>query len=121
MANTSNCTKGTDMPDFWAIIIIIIILMVIYGYVSSKISDRRKRKARENTIPQISESIKTGVSYNITLSDGRTFKNIEIIGSVEGDDEQFSFANWDGMLVLKQENKKRIFIKKNSIRFIEEL
>jgi len=121
MANASNCTKGADMPDIWAIVVIIIILMVIYTYISSKISDQRKRKVRENTIPQISDALKTGVNYNIVISDGPTFENVQILGSVEGDDDQFSFANWKGMLVIQQENKKRVFIKKTSIRFIEEL
>ena len=109
------------MPDIWAIIVIVIILMVLYSYVSSKLSDRKKRKIREATIPQITETLKTGVLYNVFLSDGRGFNNVEILGTVEDDDEQFSFANWEGMLVLKQENNKRLFIKKNSVRFIEEL
>jgi len=109
------------MPDVWAIIVIAIILMVIYGYVSSKISDRRKRKLREKSIPLITDSLKSGVNYNIHLSDGRKFPNVQIIGSVEGGDAEFSFAGWDGMLVLRNEDEKKLYVKKSSIRFIEEI
>jgi hypothetical protein len=121
MSNTTDCTKGADMPDVWAVIVIIIILMVVYGYISSKISDRKKRKAREATIPEVTEALKTGVLYNVFLSDGRGFENVTIIGTVEDEDAQFSFANWEGMLVLEKETHKKIFIKKSSVRFIEEL
>jgi len=109
------------MPDIWAIIVIVIILMVIYGYVSSKLSERRKRKIRERSIPLLTESLKSGIKYNVHLSDGRKFLKVEIVGSVEGENAEFSFAGWDGMLVLKNEAKKKIYIKKSSIRFVEEL
>ena len=120
MSKVNECTKGDAMPDIWAIIVIVIILMVIYGYVSSKISDRRKRKLREKSVPLITDSLKSGVNYNIHLSDRRKFPNVQIIGSVEGEDAEFSFAGWDGMLVLRNEDKKKIYVKKSSIRFVEE-
>ena len=109
------------MPDIWSIIVIVIILMVIYGYISSKLSDRKKRKIREKSIPLISETLKTGIFYKVFLSDGRSFNNVKILGSVEGDDAEFSFANWEGVLVLLNENNKKIFIKKSAVRFVEEL
>ncbi|MCO4837590.1 MAG: hypothetical protein KC426_05820 [Oceanospirillaceae bacterium] len=108
------------MPDVWAIIVSVIILMVIYGYVSSKISDRKKKKQRQETVPEISDSIKTGINYNIHLSDGRKFENVVIVGSVEGEDEAFSFAGYEGLLVFNQQNGKKVYLKKPSIRYIEE-
>ncbi len=108
------------MPDIWAIIVSIIILMVIYGYISSKISDRKKKKLRKETVPEISDSIKTGINYNIHLSDGRKFENVVIVGSVESEDEAFSFAGYEGLLVFKQQNGKKVYLKKPSIRYIEE-
>jgi len=109
------------MPDIWAIIVIVIILMVIYGYISSKLAEQRKRKRREESIPLLTDSLKSGINYNVHLSDGRKFLNVEIVGSVEGSDAEFSFAGWDGILVLKNEDQKKIYIKKSSIRFVEEL
>ena len=109
------------MSEAWAIIVTVIILMVIYAYISSKLTERKKRKLRAKTIPQVTETLKTGVSYNVFLSDGRSFKKIEILGGVEGEDAGFSFANWDGMLVLKKENNKKVYIKMSSVRFVEEV
>ena len=108
------------MPDIWAIIVSIIILMVIYSYISSKISDRKKKKLRKETVPEISDSIKTGINYNIHLSDGKKFENVVIVGSVESEDEAFSFAGYEGLLVFKQQSGKKVYLKKPSIRYIEE-
>ena len=121
MSTPTECAKNAGASDIWAFIVVVIILMVIYGYVASKIKARKKRKLREATIPHISENLKTGIKYNVILSDGNNFKNVEIIGSVEGEDAEFTFTNWEGMLVLKNENNKKIFVKKTSVRFIEEI
>ena len=121
MNKASECAKGDVMPDIWAIIVIVIILMVIYGYVSSKLSDRRERKIREKSIPLINDGLRSSINYNIHLSDGRKFQNVQIVGSVEGSDAEYSFAGWDGMLVLINKEKKKMYLKKSSIRFIEEL
>ena len=108
------------MSDVWAIIVSVIIIMVIYGYISSKISAHKKKKLRKDTVPEITESISKGVIYNIYLSDGRKFESVTIIGSVENEDEAFSFAGYDGLLVFTQKNGKKVYLKKPSIRYIEE-
>ncbi len=120
MNEESNCNSGDVMPDIWAYIVIAILLMVVYGYVSSKISERRNRKLRESTIPEIENSLKADISYNVHLSDGRKFLDVTLLGAIEGEDPGFSFAGWDGMLVLMQSSGKQIYLKKTSIRFIEE-
>ena len=121
MSKASEHTKGDLVPDTWEVIVIVIILMVIYGYVSSELSYRRKRKIREESIPPINDGLRSSVNYNIHLSDGRKFQNVQIIGSIEESDAEYSFAGWDGMLVLINKEKKKIYLKKLSIRFIEEL
>ena len=113
--------KGYEAPSIWAVIIIIILFMVIYAYISSKISERNKRISREKALPVTTDALSTGILYNVFLSDGKGFENIEIIGSVEEDDYQYAFANWEGILVLKQENTKKVYVKKTSIRYIEEV
>ncbi len=118
----SNGTESTlNMSVIWAIIVSIIILMVIYAYVSSKLSARKKEKQRAETLPEIKESIKTGVLYNIFLSGDENFERIEILGSIDGEDSELTFGNWKGMFILKKENGKKVFIKKSSIKFIEEI
>ena len=109
------------MSEVWAIIVSVIIAMVIFGYVSSKLSDRKRRIKRESTVPPISDSLKVGVMYDVHLSDGRKFESVEIMGSIENDDDAFSFTGYEGMLVLKQKNSKKVYLKKPSIRFIVEV
>jgi hypothetical protein len=121
MATVSDCSKGNEMSEVWAVIVGIIVLMVIWGYASSKWTEHKNKKTRAQTMPEISDSLKTGINYNVYLSDGRGFKNIQLVGTVENEDDLFSFANWEGMLVLLQSNGKRVFIKKTAVRYIEEI
>ena len=109
------------MQEIWAFLVAVVIIMIVYGYMSSKLSEKRKKKAREKTVPQIKSSIKTGVKYNIHLSDGRLFQNAEIIGSVDSNEEDFSFANWEGMLVIQQGSGKKAYLRTTAIRFVEEV
>ncbi len=46
---------------------------------------------------------------------------MKIIGSIEGEEAEVSFTGWEGILVLEKQNKKKTYIKKSSIRFIEEV
>jgi len=117
----TECSNGYETPSIWAVIIIIILFMIIYAYISSKISERNKRISREKALPATTDALSSGVLYNIFLSDGKGFKNVEIIGSIEGDDYQFAFSGYEGVLILKQETSKKVYVKKASVRYIEEV
>ena len=106
--------------DIWAIIVLIIIAMIIYAYIASKLSNRKKKKLREETVPVIASSITVGINYNLALSDGRIFESVKIIGSSEGEENQFSLGGWEGMLIIKQVTDKKVYIRKTAIRYIEE-
>lgn len=109
------------MSEIWAVNVSVILLLIIYGIVSSRLEKRNKLKIRAKTIPMVTDYPTTDVLYNIHLSDGRKFLSASLIGSVEGDDANFSFAGYDGMVVVKLDTGKRAFIKKSSIRYIEEV
>ena len=121
MACSNPCENESSSPEIWAILVSIIILMVAFGYISSKISSWRRKKHRAETIPGVKDPLRAGVPYNVVLSDGRRFENVEIVGTVEEEDDQFSFAQWEGMLVLRNSSSRRIFVKKPSVRIIEEI
>jgi len=110
-----------ERPDIWAYIVIAIILMVIYAYVSSKYSDWKIKKDREANFSQAENSIKKGVAYNVILNNGHKFTDVEIIGVTENENDEIALSDWAGLFVLVQNNGKRIFVKKPSIRFIEEI
>jgi hypothetical protein len=96
-------------------------MMVIYTWISSKIKARRKLKVRQSTVPYVNENLTTGKKYNVHLNDGRIFESIEVVGSSQPEEGQFSFTGWEEMLILKKETGKRIFLKQASIRFVEEV
>lgn len=121
MSTATNCAKGNDMSEVWAVIVIVILVIIIYAYIASKIKDRKRKKARDKSLPFVEDNVRPGVQYNIFLNDGRKFLSVELVGSSTVDDGQFSFAGWEGMLVLKQANSKRIFLKQSAVRYIEEL
>lgn len=123
LVKSSKCNAGNtgiETADIWAVIVLIIIAMIIYAYVSSKLAKRKQKKLREARIPMLSDNITTGIAYNLALSDGRIFEGIEVLGSCEGEDNEFSLGGWAGMLIIKQANGKKIYIKKTAVRYIEE-
>ena len=108
--------------DIWAWIVIGIMLMVVYTYIASLISDWKKKKLREKRLPMIHEGLTTDTLYTVHLSNGHSFKKVRIVGSIEGEEaEILSFAGWAGVLVLLREDGKRIYLKKTAIRFVEEV
>jgi hypothetical protein len=109
------------MSDAWAVIVAVIILMVVYAYISSKLEEKKRRKAREKSLPSVEDNVRAGCRYNVALSDSRRFENVEMVGIVGGEDGQYSFPGWEGMLVLKQANGKRLFLRQSDILHIEEL
>ena len=121
MSCPNPCENESSMSEVWVIIVVIILAMIVFGYVSSKITEWKARRRRRATIPPVSESLETGRPYNIVLSDGRRFEEVEILGTIEHDDEEFSFAPWEGLVVLRTKNDKKIYVKKPSIRYIEEI
>ena len=72
-------------------------------------------------MPLISDYPELGGRYNVHLSNGRKFQNAELLGSVEQNDALFTFAGYDGMLVLRQESGKTAYVKMTSVRCIEEV
>jgi hypothetical protein len=108
------------MPEVWAVIVGSILLLIIYSIVSSKLKARHQRKQREKSLPFVADNIRTGVGYNVHLSDGKKYLGAQIVGTSDSTSGQFSIGGWEGMLVLMQSNGKRVFVRQGSVRCIEE-
>ena len=109
------------MSKFWAAIVVIILVLVVYGMISSKLKERRRRKARESVLPYVTDSIRVGPRYDVQMSDGRRFENVEILGTNDPQDGQFPLGGWDGLLVLRLDNGKRAFVRQISVRCVVEV
>jgi len=94
--------------------------MVIYGYVSSKLSERKTEKNRRQSVPIVQESIKSGCKYSVHLSDGRVFHKALFLGEISNDQGLFVLGGYEGMVVLEKEDGKKVYCKKTAIRFVEE-
>ena len=116
----TTCEEGNSMPEFWMFIVTAIVLLILYGIISSKLEARRQRKQREKSLPFIDDNIRVGVPYNVILSDGRKFLDVQLLGTSNTSSGQFSVGGWEGMLILMQPNGKRAFVKQSSVRCIEE-
>ena len=108
------------MSLVWAVIVGFILLLVVYGIVSSKLSDRRKRKARQKALPFVEETIRAGHRYDVQLSDGRRFPGVEILGTSDPMDGQSPLGGWEGLLVLRLENGKKAYVRQTSVRCVVE-
>ena len=109
------------MANFWAVIIVIILILVVYGMVSSKLADRRKRKAREKALPYVSDTIRVGPRYDVQMSDGRRFENVEILCTKDPQEGQFPLGGWDGLLVLRLDSGKKAYVRQISVRCVVEV
>ncbi|MDR2189348.1 MAG: hypothetical protein LBE62_15085 [Azonexus sp.] len=106
--------------EIWVFIVGAIVLLVVYGIVSAKLKARRQRVAREKLLPYIEETVRIGQRYNVLLSDGRSYRDVELLGTNDPASGAFALGGWDGMLVLKQSTGKRLFVRQTSVRAIEE-
>ena len=109
------------MSEVWAVIVSVILLMIVYAIVSSKLTSRRQRRAREKVLPYVRDTIQSGKLYNVYLSDGRSFPDVELVGTNDPEAGQSALGGWDGMLVLAGNTGKRIFVRQASVRCVEEI
>jgi hypothetical protein len=108
------------MQEVWAAIAAIVLLLVIYGILSSKLKARRQKAAREKMLPFVNETVQVGKRYHVYLSDGRKFQEVELLGTNDPNSGLFALGGWEGMLVLKQQSGKRVFVRQASVRCVEE-
>lgn len=108
------------MPEIWAVIVGVIVLLILYAIVSSKLKARRIRIQREKSLPFIEDNVQPGVPYNVYLSDGKRFAGAQLLGTSDSAAGHYSIGGWEGMLVFMQANGKRVFVRQASVRCIEE-
>jgi flagellar biosynthesis/type III secretory pathway M-ring protein FliF/YscJ len=109
------------MAEVWAVIVSAILALIVYGIISSKIASRRRKRAREKVLPYVEDTVRPGKRYNVYLSDGRSFPDVELIGTNDPELGQMPIGGWEGMLVLANATGKRIFVRHASVRCVEEV
>ena len=98
----------------WLIISVIVFSTMIY--LSFQNSRKREQAWREQTFPEAECSlIKEGCRYDIALSDGRTFRQAEILGTAQGKEAEFLFG-YGNMLVLRLSDGRKAYVRQACIR-----
>lgn len=110
------------MEYFWAGLVSLIVLLIIWGIISSKVKNRRIRKATEKIFPKLMDHIQADHRYNIFLSHGKTLKNVRFIGISPGHDPQnpylpFPLCQW---LIVEKEDGKKAYLKPDTVKFYED-
>jgi len=111
------------MEYFWAALVSAIVLMIICGTISSKIKQRRIRKATEKIFPKVPEHIRADHRYNIFLSHGKLLKDVRFMGISPAHDHSnpylpFPLCQW---LIVEKANGKRAYLKPETVRYYEDV
>lgn len=114
------CNEENTMSDIWAIIVVVILVLIVYGIVSAKLEARKRRLAQERMLPSLREAFVSEASYDLSLSDGRTFKSVLLLGTTDSHVASSPLGEWGVMLVLLQPSGKKAFVRPYSVRCIEE-
>ena len=100
----------------WLIISVIVFSTMIYLSFQNSRSRKREQAWREQTFPEAECSlIKESCRYDIALSDGRTFRQAEILGTAHGKEAEFLFG-YGSMLVLRLSDDHKAYVRQACIR-----
>ena len=100
----------------WQIISIIVFSTMIYLSFQNSRSRKREQAWREQTFPEAECSlIKEDCRYDIILSDGRAFRQVEILGTAQGKEAEFLFG-YGSMLVLRLSDGRKAYVRQACIR-----
>ena len=110
------------MEYVWAAIIISVLVLILWGIIAHKITQRKLRKATAELLPTLVDHIQVGRRYNIFLSHGKMLKNVQFLGISPAHDANevflpFPLCQW--LIVLKETGRKA-YIKPQSVRYYEE-
>ena len=100
----------------WQIIGVIVFSTMIYLSFQNSRSRKREQAWRKQAFPEAECSlIKEGCRYDIALSDGHTFRQVEILGTAQGKEAEFLFV-YGSMLVLRLSDDRKAYVRQACIR-----
>lgn len=108
------------MSIFWAVVAVTALVLIVYAMVSARLTEQRRRKAREKVLPCVEEAFANDMRYDLRLADGRCFGNVEILGATAPKDGRLPFGGWEGLLVLRLDDGRKAWLRPSSIRCMAE-
>ncbi len=108
------------MSIVWAILIAAIFVWVVYAVASAKLQARKLREARETRLPFLEDAPSAGPRYDLQLSDGRVFANVQLLGTTDTQPAASALGDWGAMLVFIQASGKKNYVRPSAVRLIQE-
>ena len=110
------------MGCFWAIFASVVLILIVWGIVSTRLKNRRIRKATEKIFPKVTDHIQADRRYNIFLSHGKTLQDVKFIGISPAHDQgnpylPFPLCAW---LIVEKANGKKAYLKPDTVKFYED-
>jgi hypothetical protein len=111
------------MQYFWATVVSLVLVMILYSIISSNIKNRKMRKVAGAMMPKLQDHIQADHRYNIFLSHGKSLVNVKFLGLATPYEDKnspflpFPLQQW---LIVEKENGKKAYIKPESVRYYED-
>ena len=112
------------MELFWAIIVSVILILIIYGIINSKIQKRKPVSISIGNIKlkRIDEVFDPARRYHVVINSGAKFENVKVIGFAEavgGTDHEvvWSSRRW---LILEGVDGTKVFVSPYRIMWMKE-
>jgi hypothetical protein len=110
------------MEIFWAVVVSVILILIIYGIVNSRIQRRKPVSIGNIKLKKIDEVFDPARRYHVVINSGTRFENVKISGFAEavgGPDNEvvWSSRRW---LILEGVDGARVFVSPYRVMWMKE-
>ena len=114
------CQTQNPAPLIWAALIAAIFIWVVYAFASAKRNARKQRETRQERLPILNDAPRVGSRYDLRLSDGRVFNDVELLGTTDPEPGAAALGDWGTLLVIGLPNGKKAYLRPYAVRVIQE-
>lgn len=115
---TCNTEHSTSLV--WAALLAAIFVWVVYAFASAKRNARKLRETRKERLPILDDAPRIGARYDLRLSDGRVFDNVELLGTTDPEPGAAALGDWGTLLIVGLSNGKKAYLRPSAVRIIQE-
>ncbi|MBP6750178.1 MAG: hypothetical protein KA144_11100 [Xanthomonadaceae bacterium] len=114
------CNTQNSAPLIWAVLVAAIFIWVVYAFASAKRNARKMLENRKERLPILDDAPRVGSRYDLRLSDGRVFDNVELLGTTDPEPGAAALGDWSTLLIVGLPNGKKAYLRPYAVRVIQE-
>jgi hypothetical protein len=115
---TCNTEHSTSLV--WAVLVAAIFVWVVYAFASAKRTARQHLENRKERLPILDDAPRVGTRYDLRLSDGRVFNDVELLGTTDPEPGAAALGDWGTLLIVGLPNGKKAYLRPYAVRVIQE-